>query len=57
VTAVADTPLKAGDVLFKIDPVPFQAHGDFLRAGSLKRSGRPSTTQQYSNSAFPVVSR
>ena len=31
-TAVADTPLKAGDVLFKIDPVPFQAQVDALKA-------------------------
>src|SRR5215510_6114678 len=30
VPVVANTPLKAGDVLFKIDPVPYQAQVDAL---------------------------
>ena len=32
VPVVANTPLKAGDVLFRIDPVPFQAQLDALAA-------------------------
>src|SRR6186997_1762909 len=32
VPVTANTPLKAGDVLFKIDPVPFQATVDALAA-------------------------
>src|SRR6266403_4972761 len=28
----SNTPLKAGDVLFRIDPVPFKSHGDAIEA-------------------------
>src|SRR4029079_18565629 len=61
VPVVANTPLKAGDVLFKIDPVPYQAQVDALTAQlkfeQLRLSQMPKWQHGPAGRAFDVEER
>src|SRR6185312_13361473 len=61
VPVAANTPLKAGDVLFKIDPVPYQAQADALTAQlkfeELRLSQMTQLQRSDSGRAFDVEQR
>jgi multidrug resistance efflux pump len=61
VPVVANTPLKAGDVLFKIDPVPYQSQVDALEAQykleQLRLSQMTQLQQTAAGRAFDVQQR